>query len=811
MTKYLIIFVIIVFPLNLLGQNKFTVSGFVNDNENGESLIGVNVIVKENLIGTVSNTYGFYSLTLPEGTHEISYTYIGFEIFKKTINLNKNISLNVDLISSATEISEVTIVAEETFVERAQTSVVEVPVQQIKNIPALLGEVDVLKAIQLLPGVQSGGEGTSGFYVRGGGPDQNLILLDGVPVYNASHLFGFFSVFNADAIKNVRLTKGGYPARFGGRLSSVLEIDMKEGNRKKIEGEGSLGIISSKLTLQGPIIKDKSSFIISGRRTYIDILAQPFIRKANEGNPAGYYFYDLNTKLNYKFSEKDRIYLSSYLGEDRFYLSESENENFLDQNLNYESTYENDFGLDWGNITSSLRWNHLFSNKLFANTTLTYSKYQFNTLYDSRSSSSSLYDFIADTTHFNYFSGVKDFGVKVDFDYLPNPNHYVKFGLNYVRHRFFPGSLDLYLSTFERDSLGIENLQVPIDTTFNFSKSLESNDAFFYIEDDIKINDQLKLNGGIHIGYFNTNNKSYYSLQPRFSSRFLINKDWSVKASYAEMQQNIHLLTSSGVGLPTDIWVPSTDTIPPQYSKQLALSANKNFLDGLLELSIETYYRSMNDLITLKPGAEIIGFDDWKNKVDTNGIGRSYGAELFIQKKKGKTTGWIGYTLSYSERKFEEVNFGKWYPYKFDRRHDFSIVLSHKFSDKFDIGLTWVYGTGNNMTFIEARYPSVNVSGNINGINENNVSEIEYYPTRNNLRLPAYHRLDIGFNFNKKTSWGNRTISIGAYNVYNRKNPFFLSVNDKMQLQDGVLVDTRVVQQTSLFPIIPSISYKFKF
>ena len=297
MKKYLILSFSIVISLYSFSQQKYTISGFVNDNENGESLIGVNIIVKEKLVGTTSNTYGFYSLTLPEGSYEISFTYIGFETFKQSVNLNKNISLNVDLMSSSTDIGEVTIVAEETVVERTQTSIVEVPVQQIKNIPALLGEVDVLKAIQLLPGVQSGGEGTSGFYVRGGGPDQNLILLDGVPVYNASHLFGFFSVFNADAIKNVRLTKGGFPARFGGRLSSVLEIDMKEGNMKKIEGEGSVGLISSKLTLQGPIIKDKTSFIVSGRRTYIDILAQPFIKSANDGNPGGYYFYDLNTKV----------------------------------------------------------------------------------------------------------------------------------------------------------------------------------------------------------------------------------------------------------------------------------------------------------------------------------------------------------------------------------------------------------------------------------------------------------------------------------------------------------------------------------
>lgn len=811
MKKYLILSILIVISIDSFSQQKYTISGFVNDNENGESLIGVNVIIQEKLVGTTSNTYGFYSLTLPEGSYEISFTYIGFESLKQSVNLNKNISLNVDLISSSTDIGEVTIVAEETVVERTQTSIVEVPVQLIKNIPALLGEVDVLKAIQLLPGVQSGGEGTSGFYVRGGGPDQNLILLDGVPVYNASHLFGFFSVFNADAIKNVRLTKGGFPARFGGRLSSVLEIDMKEGNMKKIEGEGSIGLISSKLTLQGPIIKDKTSFIVSGRRTYIDILAQPFIRSANDGNPAGYFFYDLNAKLNHKFSEKDRLYLSAYLGKDRFYLSEGDEYSSLIDNTNYKSTSRDDFGLDWGNVTSSLRWNHLFSNKLFANTTFTYSKYQFNTIYDSYSSEVTPYTTDTDTSNFNYFSGVKDYGAKFDFDYLPNPNHYIKFGLNYVYHNFYPGSLVLYLSSYERDSLGVENYQVPYDTTFNFSEALESNDAFFYLEDDIKVNDQLKVNLGMHLGYFNTNNKTYYSFQPRFSSRYLINNDWSLKASYAEMQQNIHLLTGSGAGLPTDIWVPSTDSVPPQYSKQVAFAANKNFLNGLLEVSIEGYYKSMSELITLKPGAEIIGFDDWKNKVDTNGIGRSYGAELFIQKKKGKTTGWIGYTLSFSERKFEGVNFGKWYPYKFDRRHDFSLVMSHEFSDNFDIGLTWVYGSGNNMTFLESRYPSVNINGNINGIDEGSVGELEYYPTRNNLRLPAYHRLDIGLNFHKKKKWGDRTISVGAYNVYNRKNPFFLSVNDKIEVQNGVPTSTRVVQQTSLFPIIPSISYKFKF
>ena len=367
MKKYFLLSLVFV-VLSLQAQNqKHTISGFVQDAASGEQLLGVNVIWKDKMQGTTTNTYGFYSMTLPEGEAEIVFSYIGFDKVVKKINLQEDVQIDIELSMSSAEIAEVTVVGEETVVDRTQTSVVEVPVQQIKNIPALLGEVDVLKAIQLLPGVQSGGEGSSGFYVRGGGPDQNLILLDGVPVYNASHLFGFFSVFNADAIKNVRLTKGGFPARYGGRLSSVLEIDMKEGNMKKIEGEGSVGIVASKLTLQGPIIKDKTAFIISGRRTYIDLLAQPFIKSATDGNSTGgYFFYDLNAKLNHKFSEKDRLYLSAYSGIDRFYVRDKE--------TNEGNNSESDMGLNWGNIPSALRWNHLFSNKLFSNTTLTYSQ-----------------------------------------------------------------------------------------------------------------------------------------------------------------------------------------------------------------------------------------------------------------------------------------------------------------------------------------------------------------------------------------------------------------------------------------------------
>ncbi|MEE3037209.1 MAG: TonB-dependent receptor [Bacteroidota bacterium] len=812
MKKYLITLIFSFFFIDLIAQQKHTISGFVVDKETGESLIGVNVIWKDQFQGTTTNAFGFYSITLPEGNVKIDFSYIGFDIYAESISLTEDLTLNIELAPSAQNIQEVIVVGEETVVDRTQSSLVEVPVEQIKTIPAFLGEVDVLKAIQLLPGVQSGGEGTSGFYVRGGGPDQNLILLDGVPVYNASHLFGFFSVFNADAIKNVRLTKGGFPSRFGGRLSSVLEIDMKEGNMKKFQGEGSVGLISSKLSIEGPILKDKTSFIVSARRTYIDILAQPFIRKTNNGNPAGYFFYDINAKINHKISDRDRLYLSLYSGKDRFYLSEDYNSNdqktTSDENFSYRN--EADFGLEWGNLTSALRWNHLFSNKLFSNTTLTFTKYQFQT--DLTSSTFQRFQNMVsqDSLQFVYYSGIEDVGAKIDFDYIPNPNHYIRFGVNYIYHSFYPGAINLFERNVDIDSLQNQTTTI-LDTSFVFSERLYNNDSFLFIEDDIKVNDRLKINAGIHLAYFNTNGTAYTDVQPRISSRYIINKDWSVKASYAQMQQHIHLLSNTSVGLPIDIWVPSTDSVPPQKSRQLACSVNHNFKNGLFEISLEGYYKSMDNLISLKPGTDIIDFQDWRDKIEIAGQGRSYGIELFLQKKKGKTTGWFGYTLAFSERQFDNINFGKWYPYKYDRRHDISVVASHKFNDKFDIGMTWVFGTGNNITLETARFPSINLGGNINGITENSINEIEYYPSRNNYRMASYHRLDLGLNFHKQKKWGERTWSIGAYNVYNRKNPFYIRIDNETTIVNNQLVNNKQAKQVSLFPIIPSITYKFKF
>jgi len=789
-----LIFVYILKTNTLYCDEKYTISGYISDENNGENIIGVNIFCKELKQGVTSNTFGFYSLTLPKGNYNISYSFIGYQTKNVTINLNQNIVKDIEFEVNSFSINEVQVKGEANIVDKTQASVIDIPIEQIKTIPALLGEVDIIKAIQLLPGVQSS-EGTSGFYVRGGGPDQNLILLDGVPVYNASHLGGLFSVFNADAIKSVRLTKGGFPARFGGRLSSVLQIDMKEGNQKKLKGDATLGLISSKFTLEGPILKDKTSFIISARRTYLDLIVAPFLSNTTD---LKLYFYDLNAKVNHKISKKDRIYLSAYTGKDKLGVNFSEN---------FENDQSNlDFGLGYGNITSTLRWNHLISDKLFSNTILTYSKYSFNTDFGINNTVNNNNNNIIETNDisFGYISGIEDLGAKVDLDYSPNPNHDIKFGSSFTKHYFFPGETSLFIDIERADTS--ENYQ--LDTTLNFSKNINAYEMFFYLEDNFKISNRLKANLGLHIGLYNTDeinssnlfNKNNISYQPRVSIRYLINEFWSAKASYAEMTQNIHLLSNSSIGFPSDIWVPAVSQAPPQNSKQWAGNISTDINNGEYELSLEGYYKTMRNLITYKAGySNLSSTESWENSIEGNGDGESYGAELFLQKKKGKTTGWVGYTLSWTNRQFENINFGEWYPYKFDRRHDFSLVLSHKFNKTWDAGLTWVYGTGNAITFPQAIY----IGNPEQGWDGQTVDYIESYGDRNSTRLNASHRLDFGFNRTKKSKKIIKTLSFGAYNAYSRKNPFFAYLTNENSI--------RVAKQVSLFPIIPSISYRIQF
>jgi len=782
------IFLFLANSLSYLSAQKVTVSGYVKDANSGEPLIGANIYEGITLKGVITNTYGFYSLTLPAGQTKLVFSFVGYNtLFLDKLDLNTDTLINVSL-GSTIELEGVEIKGSriESEVESSQMSMSTIPINTIKSLPVLLGEVDIIKTIQLLPGVQSGSEGSSGLYVRGGGPDQNLILLDGVPVYNVNHLFGFFSVFNADALNSISLVKGGFPARYGGRLSSVLDIRMKEGNSKEFRGEGAIGLIASKLTLEGPIKNEKTSFIISGRRTYIDLLNQLILNsEANSDGidklRAGYYFYDLNAKINHQFNNRNRLFLSAYLGNDKAYYYEKE--------TYQDDFYENDFLLRWGNITSALRWNYVINNKLFSNTTVTYSRYKFLTGIEYASKDSHF----EERFDFEYSSGINDVAFKVDFDYMPNPNHYIRFGVSNIYHAFNPGINAFKLSISDQ---GSDN----IDTTFGNQK-IYSNELDLYCEDDVIVNARIKANIGIHYSAFYVKKNYYHSIQPRFSSRFLINQKWSLKTAYSRMAQYIHLLSNSSIGLPTDLWLPVTDKIKPMNSEQFAIGT-VYALNNKTSLSLEGFYKTMNNLIEYKEGASFLSTnDDWQDKIE-QGKGWAYGIELLIDKKMGKTTGWIGYSLSWSERQFDNISFGERFPYKYDRRHDISIVINHKFNHKLDIGATWVFGTGNAVTLATEKYlPHISNGGYSYGY-------IEYFEKRNAFRMPSYHRLDIAINMHKVKRWGTRTWSLGVYNLYNRKNPFFLYYDNDFIFGGG---SERVLKQVSLFPIIPSISYSFKF
>ncbi len=748
-------------------------------------MIGANVYIKEISKGTVSNQYGFYSITVPKGEYIITVSYIGYIDFSKKITLDKNIRLNIQSKPNLIVAKEVVISSERTInIESTQMGAVRLPVEKIKVLPAFMGEVDIIKTIQLLPGVQSGGEGNTGFYVRGGGPDQNLILLDEAVVYNAAHLFGFFSVFNADAVKDINLIKGGMPAQYGGRLSSVLDITMKDGNYKEYKAEGGIGIISSRLTVQGPIKKDTSSFIASGRRTYIDVLMEPFIKEDAKAKGSGYYFYDLNAKVNYKFSDKDRLFLSGYFGRDVFSLNNK----------------DAGFGANiaWGNATGSLRWNHLFSNKLFMNATLIMSDYEFE------------FGAEQDNFEFKLFSGIRDYNAKIDFTYYPTVRHNVKFGINYIYHIFQPSSVTAKIGETSFDTGGIIK---------NYA-----NDVAIYVNDDFDLTDKLKISAGLRgtlfqqIGPFDRyvdnelgqaadtvhydrgeNVELYKHIEPRFSMRYSLGMKSSVKASYTQNYQYIHLASSTSASLPTDLWVPSSSLVKPQFGTQYAVGYFRNFNDNIFETSIEVYYKDFQNQISYKDGAQ--PGDDVGQNADNSfvfGSGESYGVELFIKKRLGKTTGWIGYTLSETTRTFEDLNFGLPYPAKYDRRHDISFIATHELNEKWVFSFVFVYATGSSLTLPVGRYI---IDGRI--INE--------YGERNSFRMASYHRADASVTYKpeNKNKRVYSTWNLSVFNLYNRHNPYFIYYDTEGSIAEGNLEITAT--QVSLFPILPSITWNFNF
>ncbi len=774
-----ILLVLLLLTMAIWSQDRYTISGYIYQKGSKESLIGVNVYAPEFQSGTSSNNYGFYSLSLPKGEYTIYYTYIGYKPIVETIILDKDIKRDVFIEEDNDELEEVVIVGKKRkkISQLAQMSAIELPVAQIKDIPALLGEKDVLKVLQLMPGVQSGSEGSSGIYVRGGGPDQNLVILDDAPVYNASHLFGFFSIFNGDALKSVSLTKGGFPAQYGGRLSSVLEMTMKDGNKEDFAGEVGVGLISSRATFEGPILKGKSSFLISGRRTYIDLLMKPLMPKDEQ---VGYYFYDLNAKVNYDFDDKNKLYLSGYFGRDAF------------TTVNEYDDYKSDFGLSWGNATGTLRWNHLFNNKTFANTSLIFSDYTFSIQGDEKDGNNRY--------ELEYLSNIKDVGLKYDMQYEYSPAYSLKTGISSTLHKFSPSAV-----VVKNNSINQIDQEVKVVNTY---------ESGVYLENKLKLWQKLHLNAGLRLSHYYHKNKSYFKPEPRFSGSYSFTKDISAKLSYAKMNQYVHLLSSTGVSLPLDLWVPTTNKVKPQESQQIAFGVVKDFNKLNFSLSLEGYYKKMNDIIGYKPGASFLLVDNvqelseysWEESI-MRGQGWSYGMELFLQRKIGRLSGWLGYTLSWTEHQFDEANGGKKYYAKYDRRHDISLVTTYKITDNITLSGTWVYGTGNAINIVnnsyDAELPKDFIDRN---------QEVNSYGDKNSWRMKPYHRLDLGIQFHKQKKHYHRIWELSFYNAYMNKNPFMYNVSKHLEYKGGELIQRKnKLKQVSIFPIIPSISYTIKF
>ena len=772
-TKLFLSAIVLLLELSAFSQNKFTISGYVKDAKTGEELIGAAVFIKElSATGGYTNAYGFYSITIPEGTYNVTAQFIGYEPASVKLVLKQNLKQEFSLIEKVSELGEVVITAEkkDENISKIDMGVEKMVMKEINNVPVLMGEKDVLKTLQLTPGVKSAGEGNSGFYVRGGAVDQNLILLDEANVYNASHLLGFFSVFNSGAIKDVTLYKGSQPAEYGGRLSSVLDIRMNEGNDKKYGVDGGIGIISSQLKLEGPIVKDKGSFCISGRRTYADL----FLKLSNDTmlKKSVLYFYDLNAKANYDIDKNNRIFLSGYFGKDVF-------------------GYSDMFGLDWGNATGTLRWNHLYTDRLFSNTSIIFSKYDYNI------------HLKFGTTKGVIVSRIQDWNLKQDYQYFVNSKSIIKFGFNSIYHKIIPGVVTLE-----------SNLRIH---TLDLSNKYAWENAI-YLSDEYKPDNLLSIEFGIRLSSFsvlgpgdfytydskgNTIDtttyksgkfiKTYFTPQPRISMNFILSEKSSIKASYARNAQDLHLLSNSTSGNPTDSWIPSSKNVKPEIADQVALGYFRNFKDNNYEFSAEVYFKYLQNQIDYKDGAQITLNENAESQL-LFGKGRAYGLELFLKKRYGKLNGWIGYTIAKTEKKIEGINNGNYYPAKQDRTHDISIVGIYEMSKKWTFSATWVYYTGNAVTFPSGKYE-------LNGL------IVNYYTERNGYRMPAYHRLDIGATWQiRKTEKFESNLTFSCYNVYGRQNAYSITFQ-----QDPNDASKTQAVQTTLFRWVPSVTYNIKF
>ncbi len=806
--RRLLTVLLLLLPPMLMAQ---TVSGTITDAATGETLIGATILDEATGKGAVSNAYGRYTLTLRSDSVHLRFSYIGYRTEYRTLPLQENTVLNVELRPTV-ELDEVTVTAERiSSPKTSQMSAVEIPVEHLKMVPVIFGEADVLKALQLLPGVQSGTEGTSGIYVRGGGPDENLFLIDGIPLYNVNHLGGFFSAFNSDAIKNVTLYKGSFPAHFAGRISSVLDITTNNGNDREWHGGASLGLLAAKLNVEGPIIKERTTLSLSARRTYGDLLLMPFLAMTSLMSDLttsfGYHFYDINAKVVHRFNDRSRLYASLYTGDDVLRLKFAMNNGdygYMSYREEMSTTY------NWGNLAAAVRWNYVINPKLFMNLTGTYTRYrndlQLGMFYDYYGSGVQT---IADMK-MSYNSGISDLTARADFDYTPLPEHNIRFGGSFIHHRFTPEVTRVKFS-----SGGTAPSGDPIDTTLGQS-IVYAQEAMLYGEDDFAVTDALKINGGLALTAFFVQGRTYFDPQPRLSGRFLITDDLSFKAGYAYMAQYLHLLSSSNVSLPTDLWVPVTARIEPMTSHQIAAGVFYNWKS--IDFSVEGYYKWMNNLMEYRNGSSFwSGTTEWEDKVCL-GRGWAYGIEFLAQKTIGKVTGWVGYTWSRTLRQFEMLNNGDPFPAKYDRIHDLSITLQYKPNEHFDCGITWIYATGNTATLALQEIPSDNYDPSsytpsiapFAGL-YNDGDHYNYVSARNNFRMPAYHRMDISANFHRRLRHGSRTISLSVYNVYNHQNPFTIYKSYKYHTTIGDRTYGSSLVQLSIFPILPSVSYIYKF
>ncbi len=796
-----------VLPLTVMAK-KPTVSGYVTDVQTGERLIGATVVDIRTGMGTVTNVNGFYSLTIPADTIQLQAGYVGYDrTLSESFMLDADTLVEMELVSS-TVLQEVVVEAGHSVsgTQSVQMSAVEVPISQIKGIPAIGGEVDVLKAIQLLPGVQSGSEGSAGLYVRGGGPDENLILLDGVPLYSVNHMLGFFSVFNADAIKNVTLYEGNFPARYGGRLSSIIDVRQKDGDAYGHHGNLTVGLVSTKVSVEGPIywhkdkwrkyrnkdvVKGQTTFNISVRRTLYDLFVAPIaaIVTSSESDggqvaTAGYYFYDLNAKLTHTFSENDKLSGSFYMGDDVIYARMRQNESsYSNSDVGYMRMRYN-----WGNLFAAANYEHRFNGRLYNTSQISYTRYKYKLGLTQEVDSKPAKEHIE--MGMDYNSYIMDLMAQTNFEWRPNNRHEVHFGGSYTFHTFRPqvGRLQASQAT--------DSTSMSVDTTFSVGGTNYAHEANVYIEDTYTPCSWFKLNIGLHAGLFHTDKTTYPSFEPRVGMRFLPHKDVAIKMSYAYMSQYVHMLSNSSVSLPTDLWVPVTAKIPPMHSMQVALGITYNVLNQV-ELSVEGYYKRMINLLEYKDGASYMTSKNWQELVCV-GDGWSYGVQFLAQRKVGPVTGWIGYTWSRTMRQFnregQEINFGKPFHAKYDREHDLSVTLQYQINKKWEVAATFVYGTGTRGTMGLQKYDDF--------ISTKNPTTVYYVSERNNFKMPDYHRLDLGATCHlpdKKHKGFEHIVNMSVYNAYCNFNPFLVYARGSN------------LYKLSLFPILPSVSYTFKF